>query len=261
MRRERRARVQIKKHSKSILFTLLVSGLLFVSLLVFVFIYYKVSTLDKFIFVNKTNDNGGEIVLVNNTSDRIIKYKINPDKILVSARGYGEYKLESLWILGQKEGLNGKLVAETVTTNFLSPVYLWKNGDKTNLNIFQKIKVKSLRINEVNPDKTLDAFDLSNSVLINFINNDIQEKNISVEVEDLTGNQSTINKVSAIIGTLGTKVSGYNKGYDESIDCEISGSDNATANVFADVFDCNIVNNTETKGIKIKLGAKFADRF
>jgi|CXWL01.1.fsa_nt_gi hypothetical protein len=261
MRRERRTRIKKERQSKPLIASLFLGGFVFLCVSIFIFIYYKVSTLDKFIFVNKTNNGGGEVIVVDSNSDKVIKYQINPDTVLVSARGYGEYKLESLWILGQKEGLNGKLVAESVTTNFLSPVHLWKNGDKSNLNIFQKIKIKSLRTDEISPDKTLDTFNLSNSVLINFINNDIQEKNISVEVEDLTGDQSTINKVSAIIGTLGTKVSGYNKGYDENVDCEISGSDKATINVFADIFDCNIVNNPETNGVKLKLGVKFADRF
>ena len=71
------------------------------------FIIFKVITVDEFIYVNKTEVGDAEII--GNT----FKYKIPADTKLNSTRGYGEYKISSLWSLSEKDN-NGRLVPETI---------------------------------------------------------------------------------------------------------------------------------------------------
>ncbi|MFZ3301332.1 MAG: hypothetical protein WA152_01305 [Microgenomates group bacterium] len=257
----RRARLQKQQSRKSIVPILITSTLLVVLTFILVTFFIKLSNLPKFSYVNKHSDGGAEVVVVDSKSDKLIKYKIEPQTVLNSARGFGEYKLESLWVLGQKEGMGGKLVAESIASNYLAPIYLWDDGQNSNLNIYQKIKTKLLKIENVETSGIWDTFELHNSVLINFIDDNIQEKSIVVEVEDLTGSQSVINKVSSIVGTLGTKVSGYNKGYEENYDCSITTKSREIGLIFANVFDCVVSSDKASDVVKIKLGAKFADRF
>lgn len=257
----RRARLQKQKSHKSVIITLIISAILIALLAIFATFFIKISNLPKFSYVNKHPDGGAEVVVIDSKSDKLIKYKIEPQTVLTSARGLGEYKLESLWVLGQKEGMNGELVAESIAINYLVPVYLWDDGQNSNLNIYQKIKTMLLKVQDTEATDVWNNFELTNSVLINFIDDNIQEGNIIVEVEDLTGSQSAINKVSSIIGTLGTKVSGYNKGYEENYDCSVAVKSREIGLIFANIFDCVTISDKTSDVVKIKLGAKFADRF
>ena len=174
----------------------------------------------------------------------------------------GEYKIESLWILGKKENFEGKLVSESISSNYSIPLYLWKDGVKTNLNIFQRIKVFFNKYQNDNNDLEFVSFDLPSSILIDFINNDIQEAGLSVELNDLTGDQDVVKNVSSILGNLGTKISTYTKGYEEDFDCQIYGSNTKAVKIIANIFGCKISKeDVTTSDIKIKLGGKFADRF
>ncbi len=258
MRRQNRERKLKSKNNLIAYLSLL--GVFFV-VLGLLFVWYKVSKLEKFTYVEKTSDNGAFITVVDSKIDKNTRYKVNADIILNSARGLGEYKLESLWVLGEKEGYGGKLVSESILSNYLIPVYLWKNDSKSNLNFYQKIKVFLISKQNIKEEKMLVETNLSNSVLINFLDNNIQESEVKVYVDDMTGDPEAISKVSDIIGTLGTKISGYNKGYDENLDCELLGKDAQILKVFSSVFGCKIVNQTDSDEVKIKLGAKFADRF
>jgi hypothetical protein len=49
------------------------------------------------------------------------------------ARNYGELRLKNVWQLGMNEKIGGSLLAETVTQNFLFPVFLWSDSDAKNL--------------------------------------------------------------------------------------------------------------------------------
>lgn len=258
MRRQNREK---KLKSKNNLFIyLILLGIIFI-VGGFLFVWFKVSKLEKFTYIEKTGDNGAFVTVVDSKTDNLIRYKINPDTLLKSARGLGEYKLESLWVLGEKEGYGGKLVSESILGNYLIPVHLWKNDNKSNLSIYQKIKVFLASKQNVKEEKILAETDLSNSILINFLNNKIQESEIRVYVDDMTGDPEVIRKVSSVIGTLGTKISGYNKGYDENLDCELLGNKSEILKVFSDVFGCKVTTQTDSDEVKIKLGARFADRF
>lgn len=258
MRRQQREE-RLKKKPKLVLI-LLLTILIILFTLVFVF-WYKVSILPKFTYVEKAEDGGAYITIVDSRIDKIIRYKVEPNKVFVSSRGLGEYKLESLWILGKKEGYGGELIANSITSNYLAPVYLWRDGGSDNLNLYQKIKVFLISKRGIEVDRVLNEFELPNSILINFIVNDIQESAPDFYVDDFTGDIQTIQKVSAIVGTLGTKVSGYTKGYDENLDCEVSGSNKISVREISKIFGCEIKDNDDSESIKLRIGAKFSARF
>lgn len=256
-KKERKNR--LNKNKKIFLLTVIL--FVFILVITLIIFWFKFIKLPKFTVIQKTDDGGGEVLIIDPRTDIVIRYKIDPNIVLDSAYGYGEYKLSSLWTLGDKEGLGGDLVVKSIASNFLIPVYLWDSDSKSNLNLYQKIKLNLVSKKDNNEAIQFKSFDLPNSILINFVNEEIQESGIGVEVEDLTGNPETIDKVSKLIGILGTKVSGYAKGYDKEFDCEVYASDIEIRNLVSNIFDCNGFTNESENKLKIKLGAKFADRF
>lgn len=235
----------------------LVGGLFF-GLVIFMtsFIFYKVLTLDDFVYVNKTKEGGAEII------GNSFKYVVPFDAVLDSTRGYGIYKLESLWKLSEKDERKGMVVTESIVKNYHLPVYLWKNGGSTNLSLYQRISVLvSKNISEVS-DFKFGIKELPGSILINFIQDTIVDESLKFEVEDLTGTQSVIEDVSKIIEVSGAKISTNSKGYDSDLDCEILSSGSKSALFFANLFDCKYVAEKELNGVvRFRLGGKFASRF
>ncbi len=59
---------------------------------------------------------------------------------------------------------------------------------------------------------------------------------------------------------MGGKITSNSKGYDANLDCEIMSNDLKLARIFADILDCRVL-KSDSSILKIKLGAKFADRF
>ena len=236
-------------------------GLLFFLAFAFlVFIIFKVATVDKFIYVNKTEAGDAEIIIVDSKQSRIIKYLIPFETELDSARGYGKYKISSLWTLSEKNN-NGKLISETIAKNLFLPVYLWKNEVKSNLNIYQKIRVFFNKSNK-NIDLEINSTKLPNSDLIQFVNPEFIEIIPKIEVEDLTNSLNTLDKVSNIIEVAGGKITSNSRGYDADLDCEIYGKKLEVVNIFSNIFSCNSsVDETLSTDLKIRLGAKFSERF
>lgn len=236
-------------------------GLLFFSIFIFLaFVSFRVLTLDKFIYVNRIEGGDAEIVVIDSKSSVNTKFKIDKDIQFQSARGYGEYKLSSLWQLGDREGLGGKLVAESVVKNMYLPVYLWKNEKDSNLSFFQKIKAYFVGSNSSNYEANLSLENIPSSVYINFVDPDLNVENLKIEVQDLTGEYGTIDQISKIIEVSGSKITTNTKGYEENLDCEISGNLKNTVDLFSKVLGCKEL-HSDKAGIVIRLGAKFAERF
>lgn len=227
-----------------------------------IFVSYKVLTLDKFIYVTKVPDGAAEIIIIDPTKDKIVKYKILSETELDSARGYGNYKLSSLWQLSEKDEMEGQLISETITKNYLLPVYLWKNGKRSNLTFFQKIKSSLIEKKTFEDSQVLISTKLSNSVLINFMDTSLSETIPTIDIEDLTGNPKIIEKLSSIIEVIGGKITTNSKGYDEDLDCQVSGKDKRLVDVISKTFDCEIFDDVLTAtDLKISLGVKFIERF
>lgn len=257
-----RKRERDKTRHKSKLF-IVISLLLLLLLLIatFVYLWLRVMNLPKFSLVVKTENGGGDLLVIDSKADAIKRYVLGQDLIFDSANGYGEYKIASLWTLGEKEGFDGELVARSVASNYLIPIYHWHDGHKSNLNLYQKIKLRLINPDRIEVDKELNSFDLPNTILINFVDQAIQESGVNIEMEDLTGDPKTTEKVSKIIDILGSKITGYSKGYDKDLDCEISGGNIDVLNTLSNVLGCEVTSQEGDSVVKIRLGAKFADRF
>lgn len=255
---KRRENKKVKKVNSLGLFSVFILILFF--LLIF-FVIWKVIDIEKFIYVNKTNDGSAEIVIVDTDLDKLIKYLIPADTELDSSRGYGKYKVSSLWSLSEKDN-NGKLMSETIAKNFYLPVYLWKNGKDSNLNLYQWIRVLFLKKGSYEYQLVFDTTKLPSSVLINFVNANFSDSNPKVNVEDLTGSQTTIGMISKIVEVVGGKITSNSKGYNVDLDCEIYGKEPKFVHIFSAIFSCEEkIDNTLTTDLKIRLGAKFIDRF
>lgn len=278
-------RIKNKKNKetkiKRIKIFLYISLILLVSF--FVYIIFKISSLEKFIFVNNVNGSA-EINVVDSTKLEIIKIIIPENTQITSSRGLGIYKISSLWKLGEKEGYKGKLMAESVRRNFLIPLYLWKDENKTNLNPWQNIKIfflergflnyqiTKINLSEIKVLKKKNFSDGTNgfvissklpeSILINFVENTVAESIFNIEIEDLTKNINSIEDISKILGVMGGKITSYSKGLGENIDCEVIAKDKELAKIISENFDCSYSINTKLSvDLKIRLGKTFVQRF
>lgn len=263
MRKSKRRNIKNIKNKKSKKVTLFLIVFFVLTFGFLAFIFFKVATLGKFIYVNNLND-ASEIVVVDPKKTKIIRILIPGDTQLKASRGLGVYKIESLWKLSKKEGFDAGLVAESIRKTFLLPVYLWKNGTKTNLRLSQKIKVFFL-------DNKLSNYDVSKidliekipeSISINFVETTLAEKIYKIEMEDLTGNIKSAEDVSKILGIMGATITSYSKGFDENLDCEVIGKDIELIAIVADTFGCKaMIDQSLSTDLKIRLGERFAGRF
>ncbi len=237
---------------------ILLKIILFIVLVVSIFIY-KLETIDSYNYINKSKNGDTEVYVVNNKNDSYIKYVISKDTEFESSRNYGMYKNSSLWVLGEKEKIGGRLVAETLLKNMYLPVYLWKDGEKTNLNFFQKIKSMIIEKKSGVSNYELEIDNIPNSVYINFSSPFINE-NTKIEVQDLTGEIGMIDKISKIIESLGGKITSNSKGYNPDLDCKVLGKKTEVQDVFKNIFECDI-EYQESDHVVLILGSKFAERF
>ncbi|HCR35608.1 hypothetical protein A2130_00785 [Candidatus Woesebacteria bacterium GWC2_33_12] len=235
--------------------------LLLIALFFLTFLFFKVKTLDKFTYINN-KDGNAEIIVVDPLKDDLIKIFIDKNFNLESSRNFGEYKLASLWILGEKEKYNGKLVTETIVKNFNIPVYLWKDGDSTNLNLYQTIKVFWLFDKKNDYDYSLTSKTVKDSILINFVNPYVAQRMPKVRIENLTGENGVAEDVSKILEIIGFKTADYSKGYDEKLDCEVIGSNKNYNEIVSKIFNCqSFIDLNQTIDLKIRIGKSFSDRF
>lgn len=226
------------------------------------FTAFKVMTLDKFFYLNKTSAGDGEVIIVDPQKDETLKYLIPAEIEFEASGGYGSYKLSSLWLLSEKDPQSGKLVTDTVVKNFSLPIYLWKNDAKSNLTIYQKIKIFLSVKKNANYEAKITNNKINNSILINFVNSQYLDNVLKIEVEDLTGTQYVIDKVSRIIEVIGSKISNNSKGYDTELDCEIIVKEVKIAEPLNNIFNCKVlIDSLLSSDIKLRLGAKFARRF
>lgn len=283
MRRQKRNKKLLRIKTKQRRIINIFYFCLFLILIIFILVFIKVGNLGKFIYLDNLNDDA-QIVVVDPQKLKIIKILIPGDTQIIVSNGLGTYKLKSLWKLGEKEGFKGKLVVSSIKKTFLLPIYLWKDGIKTNLNLWQRIRVSLI-------DKKISNYDVTNINLIDInvlkqkeltdgtdgfiINSKIPEsvsiyftdiylsENISkIELVDLTGNISVSENFSKILGVIGTKITSYTKGFDENLDCEVIGKDTKLVKVISDTFECKgIIEENLSVDIKIRLGKRFVDKF
>lgn len=258
VKRHKEKRIKNVKNKRILVFWLvlfLISALIF-----FVFLIFKIQTLKKFAYVNNSDGNV-EVIVIDSQKDKYLKILIDKDFNVQSSRNYGQYKIGNLWVLGQKDGLRGKLVAETVTKNFAIPIYLWKDGRYSNLNLFQVIKSSIVQKQLFEYDYTLKTTNTPDGVLINFANSETELTSPKLEIVDLTGTNNLAENIVNILGVYGVKATSYSKGYDENLDCEIGGFNKTLVDVVSKIFSCQKKLDDGEADLRIRIGKAFADRF
>lgn len=231
-----------------------------ISFLILIFGFWKIQTLKKFAYVNN-NDGNVEIIFIDALRDKYIKSLINKDFIVQSSRNYGQYEIGKLWILGQKDGTKGKLITETVTKNFSIPIYLWKDGKSSNLNLFQKIKSVLVYNKLTEYDYTFKTINTPDSFLVNFIDSKTELSYPKLELVDLTGSNHLAEKLANILAIYGIKITSYSKGYDKGLDCEVGGIDKDLVEIASKIFSCQKKLDDGGVDLKIRIGKIFAERF
>lgn len=99
-----------------------------------VWIYLAVNTKywdgsDKFNYVFKNENGDVAIRVLDPTLSESVTLIIPGDTQVTVARNLGTMRIKNVWQLGINEKLNGNLLAQTVTKNFLAPVFLWSDYD------------------------------------------------------------------------------------------------------------------------------------
>ena len=133
--RSARRRALIEKKKK----TVKMSGLFFkvilpIILILGIFVFFKFDTKywngnDKFIFAYRLESGDVAVSVVDPKLDEFTTLVIPGDTQVDVARNYGELRIKNVWQLGVNEKLGGRLLAETITQNFLFPVFLWSDSD------------------------------------------------------------------------------------------------------------------------------------
>jgi hypothetical protein len=155
-------------------------------LIIAFFVFMKVSTKywnnhDKFAFTYRLTNGDAGVMVMDPVLSEMTTIVIPGDTEVNVAQNYGTMRIKNVWQLGVNEKLFGKLLAATVTKNFLFPVFLWSDSDaeslgkgnlggiikfiflpqKTNIPLGDRVeigifalKVNGLKTNEINLGKS-----------------------------------------------------------------------------------------------------------
>jgi len=138
MRSARRRALIEKKNKTTKLSSFVFKFGLPIILILVVFVFFKFSSrhwngTDKFTLAY-TMENGNVGVSVFDPKVGEITTLVIPADTQVSiARNYGELRIKNVWQLGVNEKIGGRLLSETITKNFLFPVFLWSQNDAQSL--------------------------------------------------------------------------------------------------------------------------------
>jgi hypothetical protein len=137
MRSARRRNLIEKK--KNAVKTAKLTGLLFkilipAILITVIFAVFKLGTKywngqDKFMFSYRLDNGDVAVTVLDPKLEEVTTLAIPGDTQVDVARNLGELRIKNVWQLGVNEKIEGKLLAETITQNFLFPVFLWSDAD------------------------------------------------------------------------------------------------------------------------------------
>lgn len=154
------------------------------------------------------------------------------------AGNYGTFRVKNVWQLGIDEKLDGRLLAGTVTKNFLFPVFLWSDSDIESLkdgNLFGTLKFI------ISPKKT--NIPLGDRVMAGLFS--LQLKSID-KTEINLGTSKFLQKVKLNDGQTGFLINGAVSG---RLTAYFSDNDFADSSLRVEIIDA-----TETPGVSDKVG-------
>lgn len=123
------AKKEKKAKGKSSLVKILAAGLLILA----GFIFFKLTSnvwngVDKASVVYLEEGGDVSVIVLDPKLQEVTTLTIPKNTQVEVARNYGTFTIGNVWQLGVNEKLGGKLLAETVTNNFLFPTTLWAGG-------------------------------------------------------------------------------------------------------------------------------------
>jgi len=215
------------------------------------------------------------------------------------SRRLGKWRLGSVWQLGENEGLEGRLLSETIVKNFKIPVTYWADDQalafiqkgnlaeaifghsKTNLTFADKLRllafslqVKEFKRTNINLTKTnylkeqkliggeqgfIVTKVMPDNLLVIASDNLISAGNLKLTLTNATGSNSLSEKLGAIIEAMGTKVAAVQNVDQEDKDCEVQAKDLKIAERFASVFGCDI--GKDLTDLNFDVDIKFGTQF
>lgn len=267
--------------------------------IILVFLFIKIRTIywnghDKLAFTYRTDGGDIAVVVADPKLEELTTLIIPGDTQVDVAENYGIMRIKNVWQLSQNEKLKGRLLPETVTQNFLFPVYLWSDtrqgpfkfifdpgatnipfGDRVMFAIFS-LKIPSLGRSEINlgesqflkKQKLNDgeigyvlSGQVSQRLTIYFSDNELSMAGSKVNIIDATGTSDVAIKVGEIIEVLGGKVVSVEKKPPENFDCEVNGIDPTIIKKVLTLFSCKKGVGKTDFDLEVRLGANFAKRF
>lgn len=116
----------IKEKKNGSLFKLLIPALI----LALSYLFIKINTnfwngKDKTSIVYRNSSGDIGVTILDPILSEMTTLVIPGDTQVDVARNYGTYRIKNVWQLGVDEKIDGSLLTETVTQNFLFPVFLW----------------------------------------------------------------------------------------------------------------------------------------
>jgi len=138
MRSARRRALFGKKKKTVKISSLIVKVFLPVAVALTVFAFVRFGThywngRDKFAFVFRLGSGDAAVSVLDPKLGQLTTLVIPGDTEVDVARNYGTFRIKSVWQLGVNEKIGGSLLAETITQNFLFPVFLWSDTDAKSL--------------------------------------------------------------------------------------------------------------------------------
>lgn len=133
---QRQRRLRQKARNNGVL--TIIKFLVVPAILIFVFLLFKLSTRywngsDKIGFVYRQQSGDVAVTVLDPKLSEETTMVIPGDTQVDVAGNYGTLRIKNVWQLAQNEKLDGRLLAGTVTKNFLFPVFLWSDSDAQNL--------------------------------------------------------------------------------------------------------------------------------
>jgi len=103
-------------------------------LIIIIFAVFKLGTKywngqDKFVIGYRLDSGDVAVSVLDPKLEELTTLAIPGDTQVEVARNLGELRIKNIWQLGVNEKIGGGLLAETITQNFLFPVFLWSDAD------------------------------------------------------------------------------------------------------------------------------------
>lgn len=241
------------------------------------------------------------VTVFNPILSEVTTFKIPGDTEVDVARNYGTFRIKNVWQFGINEKAGGALLAETVTQNFLFPVFLWTGktldlskvsfgemlsfvflpgttniafGDRLQIGMFA-LRVQELGKTNIDLGKSqfLDKGILNDGYPGYKIGGPISQRltiyfsenelgGIKVNITDATGVQGVSEKLGEILQVIGGKVVSIDKkNVPENLDCTVRGKNKVVMEKVVNLFSCQVGKGDSSFDLDITVGQEFAKRF